>query len=245
MFVHREPFGQQVGARARTVLGLDADGYVSLQQDSGSDVRRGCRIRVDAWIEDGQCNPDHVGFRWLEPWHEALFRFRYDGDDQVARGGVRVFAEGITLAEVNLTIPIGPPTQSVMLPVVLHVARELSLFASYSHKDSAVVNQLTASTRALGDDYIIDGEALRAGERWSERLDQLIREADAFQLFGRATRCDRPTSVTSGSSTFAGPRGFRAAGLLGRPAARGLHHCYPHLSSTRSTSRRSTFRGGG
>ncbi len=63
-------------------------------------------------------------------------------------GGVRVFAEGITLAEVNLTIPIGPPSQSVMLPVVDTLRANRRVFASYSHKDSAVVNQLTASTRA-------------------------------------------------------------------------------------------------
>src|SRR5262249_2627601 len=37
--------------------------------------------------------------------------------------------------------------------------------------------------RALGDEYVRKYARLRAGELWSDRLRQLIEEADVFQLF--------------------------------------------------------------
>jgi hypothetical protein len=45
------------------------------------------------------------------------------------------------------------------------------------------VASFAEAARALGDQYLQDVLALRAGERWDARLLQLIEAADVFQLF--------------------------------------------------------------
>ena len=53
----------------------------------------------------------------------------------------------------------------------------------YSHKDEAIVRQFENYAKGLGDRYLRDVVDLRAGERWSARLCELIESADVFQLF--------------------------------------------------------------
>ncbi len=57
------------------------------------------------------------------------------------------------------------------------------IFASYSHKDLAIVEQFERYAETLGDRYLRDWKELRSGENWDERLLQMIEEADVFQLF--------------------------------------------------------------
>jgi hypothetical protein len=57
------------------------------------------------------------------------------------------------------------------------------VFASYSHKDLAIVKQAGVYGTALRDVYLRDRTTLRSGEDWNENLLNLIDEADVFQLF--------------------------------------------------------------
>ena len=186
VFVHRTETADQVAVRAASLIGPTVDRYVGLGQDSRVDVRRGCKVVVEVWLDGATCNPESVTFLWLEPSHEALFRFRYDGTAEVLRGGVRVFADQLLVVDVSLAIAIdteGTPDEPPAPVEALTVACHRRIFASYSHKDRPVVRQLAAAARALGDDYIIDADVLRSGEDWHARLDQLISRVDAFQLF--------------------------------------------------------------
>jgi hypothetical protein len=63
------------------------------------------------------------------------------------------------------------------------MTRYRRIFPSYSHRDRDVVRHFEAAVFALGDRYLQDVLALRSGERWNERLLELIGEADVFQLF--------------------------------------------------------------
>jgi hypothetical protein len=186
VFVHRARMTHEVATRAAALIGPSADRYVALGQDSRADVRRGCRVTVEAWLDGATCDPESVTFRWREPSHEALFRFRYDGAADVVRGGVRVFADQLLIADVGLAIEIGTgggPERGSTPIEAMTAARHERIFASYSHKDRKVVRYLATAARALGDDFIIDADVLRSGEDWQARLDELIGRADAFQLF--------------------------------------------------------------
>lgn len=57
------------------------------------------------------------------------------------------------------------------------------IFASYSHRDTVIVEQFERYAAALGDRCLRDTVELRAGELWNDRLMEMIREADVFQLF--------------------------------------------------------------
>jgi hypothetical protein len=90
----------------------------------------------------------------------------------------------LIVAEVSIAIPIvagGGTGDSPPLPE--RFGRYRKIFPSYSHRDRAVVERFAELIRALGDEYLRDVVALRAGERWHPRLLELIEEADVFQLF--------------------------------------------------------------
>jgi serine/threonine protein kinase len=56
------------------------------------------------------------------------------------------------------------------------------IFASYSRKDSALVDQ-HINVASLGDKVLRDRADLRSGEIWRKGLQEMIREADIFQLY--------------------------------------------------------------
>ena len=66
------------------------------------------------------------------------------------------------------------------------------LFASYSHKDQAIVRQFENYAKGVGDRYVRDVLDLRAGEVWNTRLCELIESADVFQLFWSRNSMDSP-----------------------------------------------------
>ena len=154
VFVHPPPaLASQVTLLARTLLEPDGDQYHS--------IRQGRPRRCTSWVgdhdrkrvDDGICNPESVAFRWKHELHQAMFVIRYDGVDRVARGGVRVFADHVILAEVSLAIPVQErtsPGRQVSSVIESRPLTHRRVFASYSHKDKPVVRQLAAAARALG-----------------------------------------------------------------------------------------------
>jgi hypothetical protein len=58
------------------------------------------------------------------------------------------------------------------------------IFASYSHKDSEVVQAVASYVNAMGRGKLLwDTRILHAGEDWGKRVKEEIYEADIFQLF--------------------------------------------------------------
>ena len=99
-----------------------------------------------------------------------------------ARGRLTVFLGCIVVAELPIALRVDatPTTASVEHAQVRMYRR---IFASYSRRDAAIVDQFEQYARALGDEYLRDSIQLRSGEVWSDRLRQMIEQADAFQLF--------------------------------------------------------------
>src|SRR5205085_1026990 len=57
------------------------------------------------------------------------------------------------------------------------------IFASYSHRDREIVEQIEHHIQALGDKYLRDVTELRSGQDWQRWMKDAISEADVFQLF--------------------------------------------------------------
>ncbi len=88
----------------------------------------------------------------------------------------------LLIAEVSLNIRVGCPAEAA--PSGLERARPYRrIFFSYSHCDTAVVEQVEQVLSSLGDEVMRDARALRSGEVWGERIEQMIRDAEIFQLF--------------------------------------------------------------
>ena len=155
-------------------------------EDARSGVLRGTRLRITTDLPGLLCNPSSAEFDWWEPVHHVEFRLQAPPGlvGSVVRGAVRVWRGPLILGEVSLAIsitaslPAGPPPA-----VADSAARYRKIFPSYSHADGAIVDAFNEVARTLGDEYLRDVVALRVAERWRERLPELIKEADIFQLF--------------------------------------------------------------
>jgi hypothetical protein len=162
--------------------------YRPVTQDASQAVPREETLTFVPHIPGIEFNPPSRSFRWSEPVHREEFLLRAGAElvGQTARGRLSVFLGDILLADVSLAIPIDasalPPTANAPSKVD-SAGSYRKIFASYSHKDLHVVEQLEQLARALGDEYLRDWKHLRAGEVWDERLRQMIEEADVFQLF--------------------------------------------------------------
>ncbi len=178
---------EEVQAQARRVLGDLAVGYADVKQDSRQAVAHEAEITFLPEIPGFEINPPRRTFLWLESVHREEFRIRAgpQSEGQRVRGRLSVFWGSILLAEVSLTIrvdawiagiPPSPPERAASRPF-------RNIFPSYSHQDARIVEEFERYARTLGDRYLRDVHELRAGEVWSDRLMDLIRQADVFQLF--------------------------------------------------------------
>ena len=97
-------------------------------------------------------------------------------------------------------------------------ARYRKIFASYSHKDVAVVEEFERYGRAMGDEYLRDVIHLRSGEAWNDRLPRMIDQASVFQLFWSSNSISSPYRAPGVAiRTGIEPRWFRPASVLGNP----------------------------
>ena len=179
---------EEVKRQAYQILGEELSEFQDLTQDSMEPIPRGGEITFVPEIPNVVFNPSRRTFLWQESVHKEEFRLRasQELDGRVARGRMSVFWGSILVAEINFSIRVdsmgltksqGEPAESVSAPVYRKI------FASYSHKDAAIVEEFERYASALGDEYLRDVIHLRTGEAWNHRLMQIINVANVFQLF--------------------------------------------------------------
>jgi hypothetical protein len=183
-----EPYpAERVRLEAQRLLGDKAKAYESVVEDSSAPVVPGTDIIVIPQIDGVQFQPPQVVMEWRNDVQRAPFQFRADArlDGTTARGQVSLFAGPLLLAEMSLVIRVSAvdAAHAARDGVTESVSPYRKVFASYSHRDEAIVRQMESYAIAFGDEYLRDVRSLRAGERWDERRLKLIDEADVFQLF--------------------------------------------------------------
>jgi serine/threonine protein kinase len=178
-----------VQRQVQQFLGEQSKEYKDATRDSKLAVPREGQIVFVPEVAGMEFNPPSCWFKWQESVHRAEFRFRSVGDleGKTAQGHLSVFLEGtILLADVPLTTRIGGADAADSSKTNMEGAAKApyrKIFASYSHKDSLIVDQFARLAKVWGDEFLRDCAHLRAGEVWSERLLKMIEGADIFQLF--------------------------------------------------------------
>lgn len=179
---------REVERKAREILREATDEYCRVTEDSGQAVPREGSITFVPAVTGVQFNPPSRTFQWQEPVHCEEFRLRAQPsvDGRQARGRLSVFLGSILLAELSLSIRVDSGHQEASrtnVPSIDSVRPYRRIFASYSHKDEAIVSQFERYAGATGDEYLRDAITLRSGENWQQELCRLIEKADVFQLF--------------------------------------------------------------
>lgn len=160
-------------------LGTDAPHYRA--RSSHAQVEEGAEITIVPEADGVIFNPSFLRLRWLEPWHIAEFRMKAAPAGESVVGSVSFFVGPLLVADVPIEIHVGAGAadrgmrRSSMSPY-------RSIFVSYAHADSEIVDRLEKAYDAIGDSYLRDIHLLRSGEVWSEGLRDAIADADVFQL---------------------------------------------------------------
>jgi hypothetical protein len=155
-------------------------------------VRRGAEILVVPELPGCRFNPGEQRVLWMEDWHRAEFRVSADpgqpgfGLGKAVNGRVAFYVETVLVGEVPIwalvtdQAEIGPG-KGGLTPFTGTPYN--SVFVSYSHRDSAIVERLGKAYEALGMRFLRDIAVLRSGEKWNAALLDLIAQADIFQLY--------------------------------------------------------------
>ncbi|MBM4025646.1 MAG: TIR domain-containing protein [Planctomycetes bacterium] len=179
---------QEVHRQACRVLGEEMQGYRLVTQDSTEAIPVEEELTFLPEIPGIEFNPPRAVFLWIESVHRQDFRLRATlaMDGQTARGRISVLFGMRIIADVPLVIRVDSQFRCPggAAPIETVTARPYrKVFASYSHEDVDIVDEFERIITACGDQYLRDSLTLRAGEVWSDRLSEMIREADVFQLF--------------------------------------------------------------
>ncbi|HEY0430521.1 MAG TPA: toll/interleukin-1 receptor domain-containing protein, partial [Pyrinomonadaceae bacterium] len=158
-------------------------------------LERGFSVPQKGWllfvpeIEGCTFNPPTQTVQWLNSVQKVEFGLtasaEVDGRD--VEGQLTVYLGTTYLTEIPIRIAVDskfviPQSQQGMLEET-SAEPYRKIFASYSRKDTRIVEDFEAYVQALGDEYLRDVKNIRAGEVWSEKLEELIKNASVFQLF--------------------------------------------------------------
>jgi TIR domain-containing protein len=154
-------------------------------------VERGARVSVVPELPDCEFDPPTSSFLRVKDWNCSAFRFRVLPSaarlkpTATRTGSVSFYFESILVGAVAVQVTLDGPGAPSDLPEstnVLGVDPYRSVFVSYSHEDSTIVDQLERAYAVLGLEYLRDVRRLRSGERWSPALLRMIDNAEVFQL---------------------------------------------------------------
>ncbi len=182
---------EQVRKQAEAQLGSDVGRYRQPSQDSSRDLPRGSVLTFVPEVEGVEFRPRKREFTWLQPVHQEEFQMRAAPavDGKRVRGTLSVYLGVVLIAELTLAFKVGSgePDGSVGSDSTRPYRK---IFISYAHADAAIVERVEPVLSVLGDDLLRDARDLRSGEVWDERLEEMIKEADIFQLYWSTNSMD-------------------------------------------------------
>ncbi len=169
--------------------------------DAAGIVARGTRLTFIPTAPGVVFSPDRAEVVLTKDVHELTFQLRMESAPAAAAtitGQIDVYAGPLQIALVPLAFNISESGKSATLsasastPIGIEARGSLSVasrgvfnevFASYSHRDSPVVEACSALYRALGVRVLVDRSELLSGADWRSELEALILRSDLFQLY--------------------------------------------------------------
>lgn len=193
----------QVQAAAQQVLAGRMSEFRPATAAETSWLRRGTQLTFVPSVPGCVFNPPDQTIAWQADVQQLAFSMQAATARPgfAANGSIQVFTGPLLRADIPISVFVRqpgayqqPPQPRTFATVVARAYRKV--FASYSHRDTAVVQSCETAAQATGDRYLRDVTLLRSGEQWNDRLLQAIGEADLFQLFWSENAARSPAVQT-------------------------------------------------
>src|SRR5262249_52952187 len=146
-YVFRLVAADVVAADAKKELGNMMSAMRQVSQPSQQAIQEGATITATPSLEGFQFNPPSISVGFYEDWHRFDFKLRAANAplNQATNGQLTFTVEGIIVADIPLSIYVGEAAaaKSVGTPELQSVTQSLynAIFASYSHKDTQIVER--------------------------------------------------------------------------------------------------------
>jgi len=177
---------EEVERQAREILKDELEKYSQLKQDSARSLPSEGQLTIAVNIDGIICNPPEKIFYWYESVHREIFRIKTTIEyiNKICRGRISVYFGSICVAVIPISIKV-TENRAAKNPAPSRTSTHLyrNIFASYSHKDEKIVKEFEKFALTTGDKFLRDEISIRIGELWNEKIPELIRQADIFQLF--------------------------------------------------------------
>lgn len=150
-------------------------------------LKRETTLKFVPHLEGFTFNPAVSEVKWYEDIQEVNFRLRADADiaGRIVPGSIDIYSGSLLIAQLPISITVRGTNVSEEQPQLTSTTTEIfsSIFASYSHKDAALVEACAAAYKALGISMYIDAISLHSGDIWKRVLQEFIVQSDLFQLY--------------------------------------------------------------
>jgi hypothetical protein len=187
-YVFRAGAAAAVADDASKELGGLLSSYREVERPAQINIAEGALITATPRLDGFQFNPPSAQVAFYEDWQRFDFKLRAANAplDQASNGQITFTVEGVIVAEIPMSIYLGSAGTSVSTAAApTSVTRPIyqSIFCSYSHKDTQIVERVERAYKVLGMTFLRDVISLRSGQDWDAELLNLIDRADIFQLF--------------------------------------------------------------
>jgi hypothetical protein len=190
VYAHLSEALDEVERDAGQILGREMRAYRDAAAPSTMAIRPGTEITLVPGARDIEFDPAERVLRWSDSWHRADFQMRASGRrvGHVADGTIDFYVGPLLVGQLRLEVVVIPGEDSSEEASseqgVPSAKLYRSVFASYAHSDSRLVEAVERAYQALGMDYLRDVMMLKSGQDWTEELLHKIEQADVFQLCG-------------------------------------------------------------
>jgi hypothetical protein len=191
-YVHLPDAAGDVHKDSRRRLVSHAAEYSKGMGKATTVVKRGSEIEIVPELAGCRFNPPRASIIWLKDWHRIEFEVQADpeqsgyAEEHAMNGTIAFYVGAVLIGEARIWAHITEHPDHLRAEAMnqsLTIKPYRKIFVSYSHQDAKVVDALEVAYNALGDIYLRDVRALRAGEAWKPALLEFIEEADIFQLY--------------------------------------------------------------
>jgi HEAT repeat protein len=192
-YVFRETARQTVIENAMQKLNEKQARYTQVITGGKKAIREGAEIVARPTMNGFQFKPLEVKMGFYEGWQRFDFELRAKDAplNHFATGKLTFTVEGVIVADVPMSVYVGE--ESTVGEIGNTVTQMYqSIFCSYSHDDTKIVERVERAYKALGLDYLRDITSLKSGTEWNEELLKLIDRADIFQLFWSKSAAESP-----------------------------------------------------
>lgn len=184
-YVFQQAAADLVSEDADWHIGERPQDFRAVARPSLLPLQEGALVTATPHLPGFEFNPPDARIRFYKDWHRFDFelRARQSPPNQSANGRITFMVEGIIIADIPLSIFVVEKAQEGSALSSITAQPYQSIFCSYSHQDTQIVERAERFYKALGNDFLRDVISLKSGQSWGNELMSLIDRADVFQLF--------------------------------------------------------------